>query len=114
MADLYEKKILAELIKRQRKKLSLIQEELAEKIDLSTQHLSKVENGHSIPSLETFLKLMQVLNIDLNLINPDIQLYKDERRTEIIRYIKTAADSEIKFILDILETTLSYKNSFRT
>ena len=113
MADKYEKNLLAEIIKLQRKKLGLTQEELAEKIDLSTQHLSKIENGHSVPSLETFLKIIEILHIDLNLIKPNTCITNDKNRLRIINFIKTAADAEIKFIADILDMTLAYKEEYK-
>lgn len=49
-----DKQFLAEQIKLHRKKANLTQEELAERVDLSTQHISRIETGCYIPSLKSF------------------------------------------------------------
>ena len=49
-----DKQFLAKQIKIYRKKAKLTQAELAEKVDLSVQHISKIESGYYIPSLKTF------------------------------------------------------------
>lgn len=46
-----------------RKKRRLTQEQMAEKTELSTNYISHIENSHSIPSLETLMKLCEVLNV---------------------------------------------------
>lgn len=49
-----------------RKGKGLTQEKLAEKAEISNNYLSNIENNHSIPSLETILKLCIVLDITPN------------------------------------------------
>ena len=46
-----------------RKKQHMTQERLAEKTELSIVYISHIENSHSIPSLETLMKLCEVLNV---------------------------------------------------
>ena len=46
-----------------RKKQHMTQERLAEKNELSIVYISHIENSHSIPSLETLMKLCEVLNV---------------------------------------------------
>lgn len=46
-----------------RKKQHMTQEQLAEKTELSIVYISHIENSHSIPSLETLMKLCEVLNV---------------------------------------------------
>lgn len=46
-----------------RKKQHITQERLAEKTELSIVYISHIENSHSIPSLETLMKLCEVLNV---------------------------------------------------
>ena len=46
-----------------RKKLKLTQESLADKTDLSTRTIQRIENGEEIPSLQTLSKLVKVLEI---------------------------------------------------
>jgi transcriptional regulator with XRE-family HTH domain len=60
---------LGKNIAKYRKFNGLTQEKLAEFIDLSSNHVSNIENNHSIPSLETLVKICEVLNI-----TPDVLL----------------------------------------
>ena len=54
-------KIMGQRIKESRLKLGLTQEQLAEIVNLSVPHLSKVENGHKGLSLDTAAKLANAL-----------------------------------------------------
>ena len=39
------------------------EEKLSEKIDISPRHMCTIENGNSIPSLETFVKIAEILDL---------------------------------------------------
>ncbi len=56
------KKIGMRLAQR-RKEINMKQNTLAEKTNLSNNHISNIENGHSIPSLETFAKICNTLDV---------------------------------------------------
>lgn len=60
-----DKKFIGNKIKSYRKKLGITQSELAEMVDLSDQHISRIESGCYVPSLTTFFDLVNVLKIDL-------------------------------------------------
>lgn len=51
------------MIKKYRKLNNLTQEELAEKIGISTRQIQRLEKGSDIPSFTTLQKLVLVLNI---------------------------------------------------
>lgn len=51
------------MFKEYRKKLNLTQEALADKTDLNTRTIQRIENEEEIPSLETLSKLVNVLDI---------------------------------------------------
>ena len=58
--------LFAEQLQRFRRKAGMSQEDLAEKIDVSRQTLSKWEQGQSSPDLERFAKLCDVLHVSPN------------------------------------------------
>lgn len=97
-----DKHFLAEQIKKYRKKAGLTQAELAEKIDLSVQHISRIESGYYIPSLKTFFMLVSVLNIDLRLFGFDMQSTNNQRINKLINRITTATDAELIFYENII------------
>ena len=53
--------LIGKIIKKLRTEKNLTQEELAEKIDISTNYLSKVERGLSRLNTESFLKMGYIL-----------------------------------------------------
>ena len=44
-------------IKTRRKELHIKQADLAESLDISTNHISSIENGREKPSLDAFIKI---------------------------------------------------------
>ena len=58
----------------ERKKAGLTQEELAEKIGITAQAVSKWENGHNLPDIENLMFIAEILNV------PYIELLAGESR----------------------------------
>ncbi|MFT4143331.1 MAG: helix-turn-helix transcriptional regulator [Mobilitalea sp.] len=57
---------LGNRIKTEREKLNMSQDELAQKMDISRQAISKWETGNSYPDIEKILKLSQIFNLSLD------------------------------------------------
>ena len=78
----------------------LTQEQLAEKIDVSTVFISQIENAIRKPSLETVSKLASALNttIDSLVGNEDIRAKHDK----ILSLLQEKNSDELEFILKIL------------
>ena len=53
-------------IQRRRKQLGLTQEELAQRMDVSRQSVTKWETGQSAPDLDRLVQLGEVLSISLD------------------------------------------------
>ena len=62
---------LAEKIVFLRKKNSLSQEELAEKLDVTRQSVSKWESGQSVPDLNKIIQIGELFGISLDLLLKD-------------------------------------------
>lgn len=60
-----DKKTIAKVIKNARRNAKLTQAELAEKIGISEKHLSKIETGKNYPALDTFFRIINILNLSL-------------------------------------------------
>lgn len=81
-----------EYLKTLRKENKFSQEQLAEKLDISRQSISKWEQGSSTPDIENFTKLAQLYNVSIDsLINgePDsideaqpVAIIKDEQQND--------------------------------
>lgn len=61
---------LSKRIKRLRRKAGLTQEELAEKVDVSTTHIGLVETGKRRASLKTLQRIATVLGIKVKDLIP--------------------------------------------
>jgi len=57
------RRLLGEAIRAKRKKAALSQEKLAEKADLSTVFISRVERGKESPSVDSLVKIARALNV---------------------------------------------------
>lgn len=92
-----DKKYIAKKIKEYRKKRGMTQAELAEKIDLGTKQISRIEIGEFYPSLNTFFKIVDALNINLEdfiILNSQEQ---NKIRLKILDKIYNASDDELNF-----------------
>ena len=63
--------ILADKIIKERKRLGLSQEELAEKMNVSRQAVSKWEGGQSIPEIEKILQLSSLFGVTTDYLLKD-------------------------------------------
>lgn len=54
--------LIGKRIKKRRKRLKLTQETVAERVEISNQHMSNIERAKSIPSTEVIMKLAAALD----------------------------------------------------
>ena len=67
------------MFKKYRQELKITQEALADKCNLNTRTIQRIENGEEIPSIETLSKLVNALNIKDKDIVDYIKLFKQNR-----------------------------------
>ena len=72
--------ILADKITELRKKNGWSQEELAEKLDVSRQSISKWESAQSIPDMNRILKMSEVFGVSTDLLLKDDMEITDDRK----------------------------------
>ena len=98
-----DKDYLAEKIKFHRKKLGYTQAELAEMVNLSDQHISRIESGCYIPSLKSFFMLVSVLHIDLREFGFNVEKTNSPLKDKLIGKISNATDAELIFYENTLD-----------
>lgn len=93
-------------IKEARQFMGLTQEELAEKVDMDSKHLSKIENGLHLPSYNTLKKLADFLNFNLD----NSEIISNNKNTNRSLYLKSIKilnsaknDEEMKFYYMLLK-----------
>ncbi len=102
-----DKQFLADKIKYYRKKNNLTQAQLAELVDLSVQHVSRIESGYYIPSLKTFFMLVTVLKIDLREFGFSKESTNHPLKDKLIDMISNASDAELIFCENIMNAIVS-------
>ncbi len=93
-------------IKEARQLMGLTQEELAEKVDMDSKHLSKIENGLHLPTYNTLKKLSSFLNFNLE----NSETVSDNKNINKSIYLKSIkilnsakTDEEMKYYYMLLK-----------
>ena len=105
-----DKDFIAQIIRKYRKKNQFTQERLAEMVEISNQHLSRIESGCYFPSLKTFFQLADVLKIDLREFGFDKIKTENETKNKLISQIVEADDAKLVLyenILNVINSTLT-------
>lgn len=114
MTKFDDKIFIGQKIKYYRKKLNLTQSELAEMVDLSDQHMSRIESGCYMPSLKTFFALVNVLKIDLREFGFNTENFENPAKNKLINKITTATDSELIFYENLIDATNKSLNKVKS
>lgn len=97
-----DKEIIGKKIRQIRVEKGFSQEELSEKIDISPRHMCTIENGNSFPSIETFIKIAEILEININEFFNLTPETNDKLRKDIYNLIQTSSVQELHLIKDII------------
>ncbi len=77
------KHTMGDRIKETRKEHHLTQEQLAEMLDVSLEYISQIERGLKMPSMQLFIKLVEVLDVSADYLLRDTvstrNLYGDKQ-----------------------------------
>ena len=104
-----DKKILGKQIKQIRLERGISQEKLPELIFISPRQMSIIETGNSYPSLDTFIRIAEVLEFDVNeFFNIKIK-EPDELRLCLIELIKATDRKNLPLIKDIILAIENYR-----
>ena len=100
-------RILGNIIRQERLKADMTQEELAERIGIDPRTILKIENHRGNPKMEVLYPLIRTLNIDANLIfYPDIN-ENNVPLKQFLAFLSQCSDDEINSLLQICQTVLS-------
>ncbi len=99
------KKLFGMRMKELRRNRELSQEKLAEKTDVSSKYLSRIEMGQHFPSMEVLLKLTGALNIeikDLFEFSHKASSQKELKET-LNSLLKEADDERLRLVVKIVK-----------
>lgn len=66
-----KKLTMGDRIRETRKKQGLTQEQLSEKIDITLEYMSQIERGLKTPSMQVFIKLVEILDVSADYLLRD-------------------------------------------
>ncbi len=102
------KRLVGSRIKQLRKAKGLSQEVLAEKADLSNKYLSSIERGNENPTLDTFIKLAQAMDVEFfELFHYSREQSLRDAKASLIEMIKKSDKEKLDLAKKIL-TVLHY------
>jgi len=93
------KKILANNIKRKRRKCGFTQAQLAEKVNVSTHHIAMIETARDNPTMELAERIAGVLDIEiyeLFLEQPEPKDAMEQLHDSIVENIQSVIDNAVK------------------
>ena len=84
----------------------LRQEDLAEKTDLTTNYIGMIERGEKIPSLETFINILNSLGVSADMVLSDVldngYTVKDSLLNEILEKLVPEDRNRIYEVIDTM------------
>ena len=98
-----DKIFIGQKFKEYRKKSGLSQEKLAEKAELALKHYGRIERGTCIPTLLTFFKLVEILEIPLSEFGANYKEKNNKNKEELLKEIHSSNDKEIEVYLDVIK-----------
>ena len=100
---------LADNLKRIRKENNLSQEQLAEKLNVTRQAVSKWESGISYPEMDKVMQICQLFNLNINeLVHEDLSKITEKKKEK--DNLSKVIDS---FFNNITNMLFFYRNVFR-
>ncbi len=95
---------IGQRIRKFRKAYRLSQEQLAEKVGISTTHMSHIETGNTKLSLPLFVKLANVLSIQTDeLLHDTPQKNKTAIKGELEEILDSCSMQDIQIIEDVVK-----------
>ena len=104
-------KVVGAKIKSLREQRNMTQEQLAEAVNLSTNHISVIERGVKTPKLDTFVDIANALGVSADEILVDVIDKSTEITASILsQKLQALPASEQRKVLSVIDTLLkNYK-----
>jgi len=97
-------------LRKYRLEKKLRQEDLAERAGLSTNYIGMVERGEKIPSLETFITILNVLEVSADMVLSDVLVKGYQVKNSILaERIGTLSKDERERIYAVIDTLIQHK-----
>ncbi len=107
--EIYE--YVRDSIRSQRRACNLTQEQLAEKVGVDTQTISRIERKVNTTPLETLYNISNALNCPISSLLPKNNVKIDDSIDKLLAYkLSLCTDEQKKFISEFIDLFLSIQN----
>ena len=97
-------KFIGAQIKKVRKEKKWSRDKLGEKAGLSVNYIGAIERGEKLPKLETFIRLVNVLEVDINIIIGNNAVVNEKAKwSKLYEEVESLDDFERNRAYDILK-----------
>lgn len=102
---------LGERIRARRRELGFTIEQLAEKTDIGYNHLSNIERGKKLPSLKTFIKIVNVLDITSDIVLKDpVEYIKPHLQNDITKGLENLDSKGLRTVSEVVSILIKNLN----
>ena len=99
-----DKLTMGDRIKTARKRLNLTQEALAEMVDVTLYYMGEIERGVKTPSLDLFIRLVEVLDVSADYLLRDTvstgNVYGDKRMARKLENLTPRQRAAVEALID--------------
>jgi transcriptional regulator with XRE-family HTH domain len=99
---------LGKIIAAQRKALGWTQSDLAERIGVETETVSRFERGATLPSLPTLEKLSHSLRVGIGKLLTETSIQPDDQVSMLSAWLADLGDGDRDFVLDLIRRTCNH------
>lgn len=96
---------IGQKIRKHRKAFGMSQEQLAEKVGISTTHLSHIETGNTKLSLTVLVDIAETLSVQTDELINDAPPKKNIAKNEILNLLDSCTTQETYIIREILKSS---------
>lgn len=105
-----DSRAIGKRIRDRRKECKMKQEDLAEKTNLTVTYISMIERGEKMPRLETFVSIVNALNVSADQLLMDVTKVGYEIKCNLLtEKLKELPNEDINLVCDIIETFINNK-----
>ena len=105
--DIMDKVVLGKRIQEQRKLKKIKQDKFAEMIGVSNVHMSEIERGNKTPGMETFIRIVNILDVPADLfLRYEVNGAKPYILNDITEKMKDLTPSQLKMVEELFNVTL--------
>ncbi len=98
---------IGNIIKNARKYAGFTQFELAELVGIDDKQIGKIERGVHYPSVPTFLKMLKVLQINIDKFYSDDVLYLSEQENKLVRLARKLSPEQTEKAYKLIKVLIS-------